>query len=70
VQIAAFRTQSEAKRLHARLVARGYDARVAHAGTLWRVRVGRYATRDAAVAALGRVRAAKLDGIVVEAERE
>jgi hypothetical protein len=34
------------------------------------VRIGRYASRAAATAALGRIRQGKLDGFVVEAERE
>jgi hypothetical protein len=33
------------------------------------VRIGRYATRADAVAALGRMRASQVTGIVVEAER-
>jgi cell division protein FtsN len=36
----------------------------------FRVRIGRYPTRAAAMAALARMRTARVDGIVVEAERK
>jgi cell division septation protein DedD len=68
VQVAAFRTQQSANRLRAGLAARGFPVRAVKVGSLWRVRVGRYATREAAEAARGRMRAGNVDGIVVEAE--
>ncbi len=68
VQVAAFRTQQSANELRARLAARRFPVRAVKVGSLWRVRVGRYATREAAEAARGRMRAANVNGIVVEAE--
>lgn len=73
VQVAAFASRAEAVRLEAQLRQRGFDVRVAEvrsggARVPYRVRIGRYATRAAAVDALRRIRAARLDGIVVEAE--
>jgi hypothetical protein len=73
VQVAAYGTEGEARSLQRRLAARGYDVRVAGGGSAkapWRVRIGRYESRAAATAALGRIRKGKLDGFVVEAERE
>jgi cell division septation protein DedD len=67
VQVAAYRSRAEADALAAKLGARGYAARVVAAeGAPFRVHVGRYATRAAAVAALERVRAARLTGFVVQ----
>ena len=68
VQVAALRSPGEAEQMRERLAARGYDARVFASGSYWRVRVGRYDTRDAAAAALTRMRASGLTGFVVEAE--
>jgi cell division protein FtsN len=47
---------------------RGFDVRVAGRQAPYRVRVGRYATRADAEAARGRMRKAKVEGLVVEAE--
>lgn len=67
VQVAAYRSRADADALAAKLGARGYATRVVAAeGAPFRVHVGRYATRAAAVEALGRVRAARLNGFVVE----
>lgn len=68
VQVAAFRTQQSANQLRARLAARGFPVRAVKVGALWRVRVGRYDSREAAEAARGRMRAGNVNGIVVEAE--
>lgn len=71
VQVAAYSARRQADALAARLKARGFDVRVAHlpGGQVpYRVRIGRYATRADATAALRRVRNAGLNGIVVEAE--
>lgn len=69
VQIAAYSSRRDAVALERRLKARGFDVRVIDSPTLYRVRVGRYPTHAAAVAALTRMRVAGLTGIVVEAER-
>lgn len=71
VQVAAYSAHREADALAARLKARGFDVRVAQVAggpVPYRVRIGRYATRADATAALRRIRNAGLNGIVVEAE--
>jgi hypothetical protein len=68
VQIAAYRTKAEATTLATRLTRRGYQARVT-AEAPYRVRIGRYATRPEAIAALQKMRQSNLTGIVVEAEK-
>lgn len=71
VQVAAYSSRRDADALSARLKARGFAVRVAQVAggqVPWRVRIGRYATRAEATAAVRRVRNAGLQGIVVEAE--
>jgi hypothetical protein len=68
VQVAAFTARSEATSLASRLKSRGFDVRVVGDRAPYRVRIGRYPTRAEAVAALGRMRASQVRGIVVEAE--
>lgn len=69
VQVAAYSARRDAVALEARLTGRGFEARIVDSPTLYRVRVGRYPSRAAATAALARMRAAGLNGIIVEAER-
>lgn len=68
VQVAAYNARQDATSLAARLKQRGFDVRVVGDKAPYRVRIGRYATRADANAALARVRASRLTGIVVEAE--
>lgn len=68
VQVAAFNGRRDATLLASRLSERGFDVRVVGDRAPYRVRVGRYATHADAAAALARMRAAKVSGIVVEAE--
>lgn len=68
VQIAAYTAKSSADNLARRLKNRGFDVRVVGTRAPYRVRIGRYATRDAATTALARMRRANVNGIVVEAE--
>ena len=68
VQVAAYNARQDATSLAARLKQRGYDVRVVGDRAPYRVRIGRYATRTDANAALARIRASRLTGIVVEAE--
>jgi sporulation related protein len=68
VQVAAYNARQDATSLAARLKQRGYDVRVVGDRAPYRVRIGRYATRADANAALARIRASRLTGIVVEAE--
>lgn len=69
VQVAAFPKQRDAEALAEVLRQRGYAVRVWGDKAPFRVRVGRYPSRDEAEAARGRMKAARVNGIVVEAER-
>ncbi|HEV8445740.1 MAG TPA: SPOR domain-containing protein [Gemmatimonadaceae bacterium] len=66
LQIAAYQTKTEATRLVTRLAARGVTARIVGATKPFRVRVGRYETRGAAMAAQTQLKAKKLSAIVTE----
>jgi cell division protein FtsN len=68
VQVAAFNAHREATALASRLKERGFDVRVVGDRAPYRVRVGRYETHADAAAALARMRASRVNGIVVEAE--
>lgn len=70
VQVAALNTRAQADDLREKLRARGFDARVVGAGQLFRVRIGRYPTRQAAaaVAADLKQRGISRDAWVAEAE--
>ena len=68
VQVAAYKTKDAAERLRASLKARGYDARVVGKAAPYRVRVGRYDTREAAAAEARRMKEKKIKGFVTEAE--
>ena len=68
VQVAAYTAQRDATSLAAHLKQRGFDARVVGDKAPYRVRVGRYATREEASAALAKMKAARVSGLVVEAE--
>ena len=69
VQVAAFPKQRDAEALAEVLRQRGYAVRVWGDKAPFRVRVGRYPSRDEAEAARGRMKASRVNGIVVEAER-
>lgn len=68
VQAAAFDTRAEADALSKRLAARGYAVRVAGDRPPYRVRVGRYPTRQQAEDAMRQMQKQNVRGIVVEAE--
>jgi hypothetical protein len=68
IQVAAYTVRRDATATEARLKERGFEARVVGDRAPFRVRVGRYPTRVLAMSALARMRAARVDGIVVEAE--
>lgn len=70
VQVAAFQRQRDADALAEVLTQRGFPVRVFVFGTKapFRVRVGRYNTREEAAAAQQRMKAARINGMVVEAE--
>ncbi len=66
LQLAAYQTKAEATRLMTKLASRGVTARVVGTTKLFRVRVGRYDTRTAALAAQQQLKAKKLNAIVTE----
>jgi hypothetical protein len=66
LQVAAYPTKTEATRLVTKLAARGVTARIVGTTKPFRVRVGRYETRGAAIAAQTQLRAKKLSAIVTE----
>ena len=72
VQVAAFPGRAQADQFRDRLIARGFQARTVGAGQVFRVRVGRYATRAAANTAAQDLRAKKIagDAFVTEAEAQ
>jgi hypothetical protein len=65
IQVAAFSKKSQAQALVASLKMRGYQARLDGNSSPYRVRIGRYNSRVDANAALGRLKAKKIDGFVV-----
>jgi|694.fasta_scaffold50821_6 cell division septation protein DedD len=72
VQVAAFKTKAEGERLVSSLKARGHEARVIEpfgaGATLYRVRIGFYATRADAVAVVATLKAQRIGAIVAETE--
>ena len=67
VQVAAYKTRSDADKLTESLKSRGYEARVDESSDWFRVRIGRYATEDAAEEKLREMKANKMTGFVVRA---
>jgi hypothetical protein len=65
IQIAAYNTKRQAEALAQQLKRRGVEARVVGTSAPFRVRVGRYATREEAQRAMTE---ARLRGIIVDAE--
>jgi septal ring-binding cell division protein DamX len=68
VQLAAYDRRDEAEAFARRLQGLGVEARVSGSARPFRVRMGRYATRAAATAALRELRQRRLDGFVADAE--
>ena len=68
VQVAAFPKQRDADALAEVLQQRGFEVRVWGTKAPFRVRVGRYATREEAEEARARMKASRVNGLVVEAE--
>lgn len=66
LQLAAYQSKTDATHLVTRLAARGVTARVVGSAKLYRVRVGRYDTRTAALAAQKQLKAKKLDALITE----
>lgn len=67
-QVAAYTTRADAQRSAARLAARGYEARITDKPP-YRVRIGRFATRQEAATLVDKLRTGGTKAIVVEAER-
>ena len=67
VQVAAYSKKTEALKLAASLIKRGYDARVDGQTPPFRVRIGRYSTAKEAEEALARIKAKHMEGFVVRA---
>jgi len=70
LQVAAYASKTDAEALAKRLRARGFDVRVVGGTKLFRVRIGRYTTRAAAVAAQAQLKAKKISAFVAEAGSE
>jgi tetratricopeptide (TPR) repeat protein len=68
VQIGAFANRADADARHRQLRAQGHSTRVVKVGALWRVRIGRYASRDAAADSARALKAKRIDAFVTEAE--
>ncbi len=68
VQIGAYANRADADARHRQLSAQGQAPRVVKVGALWRVRIGRYASRDAAAAAARSLKAKRIEAFVTEAE--
>jgi cell division septation protein DedD len=68
-QVGAYDSPDEAERLAKRLNDRGYETRVSSSGKPFRVRIGWYTHRDDAVALVAKLKEAKIDAFVVEAEK-
>jgi cell division protein FtsN len=68
VQLAAYDTRAAADSLAKRLSARGYAVRVVGDTKPYRVRVGRYATRERATDAVRQMGKVNVRGVVVQAE--
>jgi len=69
VQVAAYDTRAAADTLAKRLSTRGYNVRVVGTAKPFRVRVGRYPTRERAADAAQQMAKLNVRGVVVEAER-
>ena len=68
VQVAAYVGRGDALRLEARLKARGYDARIV-GDKPYRVRIGRFVSRDSAAVIAKKLTENKTTAMIVEAER-
>ena len=68
VQIGAYGNRGDADTRQRQLRAQGHAARVVKVGALWRVRIGRYPSREAAADAARSLQAKRIDAFVTEAE--
>ena len=68
IQVGAYPSRAAADNVRKRLTSQGYLARVVPAGRYYRVRIGRYATRAAAAPIVAKLRAARNEAIIVDAD--
>ena len=68
IQVGAYPSRAAADNARKRLTSQGYPARVVPAGRYYRVRIGRYATRAAAAPIVAKLRAARNEAIIVDAD--
>jgi cell division septation protein DedD len=69
IQVAAYDTREAAEALAKRLSTRGYNVRVIGTNKPFRVRVGRYPTRDRAAEVVRQMAQVNVKGVIIEAER-
>jgi hypothetical protein len=68
VQLGAFSSRADADARYRRLRAQGHAVRIVKVGALWRLRLGRYASREAASEVARSLKAKNIDSFVTEAE--
>jgi cell division septation protein DedD len=68
VQLGAFSSRADADARYRRLREQGHAVRVVKVGALWRVRLGRYASREAASEVARSLKVKNIDSFVTEAE--
>jgi cell division septation protein DedD len=70
VQVGAYASRADADARQRQVRAKGHSARVVKVGTLWRVRIGRYSSRESAAQAARSLKAQKVEAFVTEAESQ
>jgi hypothetical protein len=68
VQAGAYPTRAAAERLRTRLTKQGFTARIVPATKIFRVRVGRFSSRADAARTAAKLKAARIDAWIVDAE--
>ena len=68
VQLGAFSSRADADARYRKLRGQGHAVRMVKVGALWRVRLGRYASREAAGEVARSLKAKNIDSFVTEAE--
>jgi cell division septation protein DedD len=70
VQVGAYASRADADARQRQVRLKGHTARVVKVGTLWRVRIGRYSSRESAAQAARSLKAQKIEAFVTEAESQ
>jgi DedD protein len=68
VQVGAFGIEANAKALQSKLAQLGQQSHIDHVDTLYRVRMGPYATREEAIRARGALETNGISAIVIAAD--